>query len=158
MIKNLKSHSFAVLVLITSLQGYSQPSTSDSSTVFDFSQAIKIIDHGYFDKSEDFAEIFLYRTNSFYAIAVDFNMNLDNEVTCLLKNNSYFRVQVEPGPYPIKGKNQIEINAEPGESYYVEAKVAGFAKLNLKYRLVNDREAQIAINKARVVECENIEP
>ena len=75
----------------------------------------------------DEAVIYVYRHGEYTGSAVTLKIDVDDERAGELKPNGYLYKIVPPGPHMVscktESKSAVAVDAEPGQSYYIEADV-----------------------------------
>jgi hypothetical protein len=102
------------------------------------------------------AVVYVYRSgHNYMGSGVVLRIKVDGETTGGLKNNGYVYQIVSPGKHEVKCTTEvtrsIPFEAEPGESYYVEAEVQwGFFIGRPKLTMVPKDQGQLAILGTRL--------
>jgi hypothetical protein len=96
------------------------------------------------------ATIYIYRTGQFAGAGNNWAMFLDGEKICKLSNNRFIKVEVPAGKHRISSKiggievmkkeTEVEIEAEPGNTYYVAC--------NMKQSVMRARLEMIEVTKS----------
>jgi hypothetical protein len=83
--------------------------------------------------SDEQATIYIYRVGQYMGAGANWAMFVDEKKVCKLSNNKYIKVTVSKGKHTISSKQggmtvfkkemDVEIDAEPGKSYYVACNV-----------------------------------
>jgi len=101
-------------------------------------------------KSGDSCFIFIYRGGQLTGSLANWTIYVDEQKLCKLSNNRYIQVPVKPGKHQVTAKlsgvsvmkkeTEVEIDAEPGGSYYVAC--------NVKQSITRARLEMIEVTKS----------
>lgn len=110
------------------------------------------------------AKVYFIRSTGFQGSIQGFTTFIDDKVVCKLNNKSYSIHEVSPGPHQFsvqfagkKSKEKaehIEIDIEPGKTYYIQLIFqTGIIKNNLYCQEVTKSSAQPILEKLRQDDC-----
>ena len=113
----------------------------------------------------DQATIYIYRTGQFMGSTANWAMFVDEKKICKLSNNKYIKVMVDKGKHTISSKQggvsimkkemEIEIDAEPGKSYYIACNVkTSITRARLEMLEVTKSTADKQMEKLSLDNCQ----
>jgi len=115
--------------------------------------------------TEDQATIYIYRTGQWVGSTANWSMFVDEKKICKLSNNKFIKVTVDKGKHSISSKQggvsimkkemEIEIEAEPGKSYYIACNVkTSFTRARLEMLEVTKSTADKQMEKLTLDNCQ----
>ncbi|MGZ5191330.1 MAG: DUF2846 domain-containing protein [Flavisolibacter sp.] len=116
-------------------------------------------------RSEEQATIYIYRTGQFMGSTANWSMWVDEKKICKLSNNKFIKVTVDKGKHIVASKQggvsimkkemEIEIDAEPGKSYYVSCNVkTSFTRARLEMLEVTQSTGKKQMEKLTLDNCQ----
>lgn len=125
---------------------------------------INLLAFGQGDAAADKGKVYFMRSTGFQGSAQGFTTFIDDVVVCKLNNKRYSVHEVSPGMHRFSvqfaGKNskekaeRIEINIEPGKTYYIQLIFqTGIIKNNLYCQEVTESSAKTMMNSLREDDC-----
>jgi len=111
------------------------------------------------------ATIYIYRTGQWVGSTANWSMFVDEKKICKLSNNKFIKVNVPKGKHTISSKQggvsimkkemEIEIDAEPGKSYYIACNVkTSFTRARLEMLEVTKSTADKQMEKLSLDNCQ----
>ena len=115
--------------------------------------------------STEEATIYIYRTGQWVGSTANWSMFVDEKKICKLSNNKFIKVNVPKGKHTISSKQggvsimkkemEIEIDAEPGKSYYIACNVkTSFTRARLEMLEVTKSTADKQMEKLELDNCQ----
>ncbi len=109
--------------------------------------------------------VYIYRVGQFTGAAANWALFADGEKICKLSNNKFIKLEVKPGKHVytakiggvglFKKETEIEINAEPGQSYYVACNVKqSFTRARLELIEVTKSTGEKQMAKMSLDNCQ----
>lgn len=116
--------------------------------------------------ADDQATIYIYRTGQFTGAGANWAMYVDGKKVCKLSNNKFFKVTVAKGKHTINSKmggpslfkkeTEVEIDAEPGQSYYVACNIKqSFTRARLEMMEVTKSTAEKQMKNMALDNCQD---
>lgn len=101
------------------------------------------------------ALIYFYRTEAMTGAAMGYGIKRVETKLGTLRNGSYFYYLADPGPHTfyyegINGFAKIDLEALPGETYYVRGRLTGFLGSSFKLELLHPMMGQAEILDCRL--------
>src|SRR5687768_14453448 len=117
------------------------------------------------DPPADKAYIYVYRVGQFSAAAANWSVFADGQKICKLSNNKFIKHEVKPGKHVytakvggvgiLKKETEVEINAEPGQSYYIACNVkTSFTRSRLELIEVTKNTGEKQMEKMTLDNCQ----
>jgi hypothetical protein len=115
--------------------------------------------------AEEQATIYIYRTGQLMGSTANWSMWVDEKKICKLSNNKFIKVTVDKGKHTVTSKQggvsimkkemEIEIDAEPGKTYYVACNVkTSFTRARLEMLEVTKSTGEKQMEKLTLDNCQ----
>jgi hypothetical protein len=115
--------------------------------------------------AEEQATIYIYRTGQLMGSTANWSMWVDEKKICKLSNNKFIKVTVDKGKHTVTSKQggvsimkkemEIEIDAEPGKTYYIACNVkTSFTRARLEMLEVTKSTGEKQMEKLTLDNCQ----